>query len=286
MRRQNYKLLKRFITFALNFNVLFLSIAISANDSDFITQITINKAAGKTHSFISPDKYERVSAHLVEGPEGLILVDTGFGGVLSQKIKQYAKTLNKKIVAVLITHSHPDHTTGMPDYRGKNIMSTSGVVKDIYSGIFPIPSNAIKDLTVIQSGEHKIAGLIVRVKEFKKNESSISVIYDFPELSVSSVGDLVFNNVYAFPGVDRQNWITILTKLRKDTDNETLLPGHGYPTTIGSLTTMINYLKHFEVLLKSSNNDKELVEKLKKYYPNYLGGESVLSLQKYAFPKQ
>jgi glyoxylase-like metal-dependent hydrolase (beta-lactamase superfamily II) len=60
-----------------------------------------------------------VNAYLVDGDQGVVLVDTGprkRGGPLAEGLKSIGRA-PMDIVAILLTHSHPDHTSGAAYFK-------------------------------------------------------------------------------------------------------------------------------------------------------------------------
>ena len=98
-----------------------------------------------------------------------------------------------------------------------------------------------------------------------------------PEQKVAIVQDLVYNGVFFAPGVDRANWIAILEELRDDPACDTLLVGHGLPTSRGDLDTAIAYIKVMDDAMTNAATPDEAAAIIKAAFPGY-GGEFLLSL--------
>ena len=91
------------------------------------------------------------------------------------------------------------------------------------------------------------------------------------------VQDLVYNGVYFAPGVDRGNWIATLESLRDDPALDTLLVGHGLPTTRGDLDTAIAYIRVLDDAMTNAGTPDDAVAQLKAAFPGY-SGDFLLSL--------
>ena len=101
-------------------------------------------------------------------------------------------------------------------------------------------------------------------------------------ISIVGLQDLVYNNAYFFPGMDRPGWISVLSDLRGKLEVETLLVGHGYPSSKGELTAAIDYLTEYSEMVTQSAGPEELVAKMKERWPNRLA-LGILDLQGFAF---
>ena len=79
--------------------------------------------------------------HLIDAPEGLIIVDSGDGVEFSTELKAMADSLGKPISAVFLSHDHPDHISGLEVFSGAPIMTTRGVLDNLAAAPWPSPPN-------------------------------------------------------------------------------------------------------------------------------------------------
>jgi glyoxylase-like metal-dependent hydrolase (beta-lactamase superfamily II) len=242
--------------------------------------IGLSSSAGGTHTLVTHND-GRVTIQLLEGPAGAIIVDSGEAPQYAQSALQLAKSLNKPIDGVFISHDHPDHTGGLSAYEGVPIMTTSGILANITNGPFPKPSN-LDQITAFDDAEISIGGLSLKIHNYKNAEAKEQIVIEAPALDTAVVQDLVYNNCYLFPGMDRPNWISVLEDLQQSLDVQNLLVGHGYPASSGELTAAIDYLNEYHDLVARSADGEELAAKLKARWPDHLG-EGLLKLQGFAF---
>lgn len=235
---------------------------------------------GSTHTLVTYND-GRVTIQVLEGPTGLIVVDSGEAPAYAMSALQVAKRLNKPIEAVFVSHDHPDHTGGLPAYDGLPIMTTSGILDNIKNGPFPKPAN-LDQITAMDDGEVSIAGLALKIHNYKDAEAKEQIVIEAPEIDTAVVQDLVYNNCYLFPGMDRPNWIGVLEDLQQRLDVQNLLVGHGYPTSLGELSAAIDYLNEYQRLVEASADGDELAAKVRARWPNHMG-EGLLGLQGFAF---
>lgn len=249
---------------------------------EYATLVSIRKSAGVAHTFVTNND-GRVTIQILEGPTGSILVDSGDDPKHSAEARAFAEALGKPVDAVLLSHDHPDHTGGLVSYSGLPIFTSSGILSNIQNGPFSKPEN-LGDIQAMDDAETSLGGLNLRIHNYKNAEALEQIVIEAPEMGTAILQDLVYNNAYFFPGMDRPGWIDVLTDLRGKLDVETLLVGHGYPTSQGELTAAIDYLNEYSEMVAQSSGPEELVAKMKKRWPKRLAA-GILDLQGFAFRK-
>src|SRR5262245_9096253 len=65
------------------------------------------------HVHAGGDPAFRVDAYLVETPKGVVAVDASMLVSEAKKLRAKLDALNKPLLAVLVTHAHPDHVNGI-----------------------------------------------------------------------------------------------------------------------------------------------------------------------------
>ena len=244
------------------------------------TLVSIEKPAGATHTFVTNND-GRVTIQVIEGPTGCVVVDSGDDPKFASEARAFAEALGKPIEAVMLSHDHPDHTGGLTAFAGLPIFTASGILANIRNGPFDKPEN-LGDVQAIDDAEASFGGLNIRIHNYKNAEALEQIVIEFPELGTAVLQDLVYNNAYFFPGMDRPGWISVLGDLRGKLEVETLLVGHGYPSSKGELTAAIDYLTEYSEMVTQSAGPEELVAKMKERWPNRLA-LGILDLQGFAF---
>ena len=231
-------------------------------------QITIAKPAGTTHSFVT-DEEGVVTIHLIEGPDGLILIDSSSGTEWSTEVRALADAMDKPISAVFLSHDHPDHISGLPAYEGLPIFTTQGILDNAVNAPWDVPANwgAVEAIT---EGERQVAGLALDIRKYNGAEALEQIVIEIPELDTAIVQDLVYNNAFIFPGMDRPGWLRTLEDLRGSLQSTTLLVGHGYPSSRGELGEQIDFINEYDELVAASEGPADLADRLRARWPQRL----------------
>ena len=198
----------------------------------------------------------------LDGPDGLILIDTGRHPAHSDKLLAYARERGKPIAAIVNTHWHLDHTTGNLDVRQAfpkaHVYSTTAIEgallgflgrgreqaderladpkvpaeqkAQILRGRYRIdhPDTLRPTIPVTKSGGMTIAGrkLDVRVAPFAATEADLWLYV--PDERLAIVGDLVVDIVPFMDTACPDGWKKALEEIAA-TPFVTLIPGHGEP---------------------------------------------------------
>jgi glyoxylase-like metal-dependent hydrolase (beta-lactamase superfamily II) len=232
------------------------------------------------HTYVSPAQSMNVTSHVVEFGDQVLVVDATFFPPTAQEVSALIASTAKPIGMAILSHEHPDHWGGADFIEGANFATLpqirDAVAKEAAGGDFGEPQSVLDgpDITI---GMTEISGVPVEFRHYENNEAPHMVVTVFPVQQVAIVQDLIYNGVFFAPGVDRKNWIATLESLRDDPAFETLLVGHGLPTTRGDLDTAIAYITVMDDVIGSSATPDDAVAALKAAFPSY-GGDFLLSL--------
>ena len=168
----------------------------------------------------------------------------------------------KPVHTAYVSHEHPDHWGGV-GALGNISFSTLPEVREnlrqeATGGEWLEPTSLLNGAD-IALGTTDIGGVPVEFRAYDNNEALKMLVAVLPEQKVAIVQDLVYNGVYFAPGMDRVNWINTLQTLRDDPAFETLLVGHGLPTTRAELTTAIEYLKTMDRIWNDAETADDFV---------------------------
>jgi len=234
----------------------------------------------KFHTYVSPAQAVHVTSHIVEFEDQLLLVDATMLPPTAQEVAALIANTGKPVGLAVISHEHPDHWGGASALEGVTFATLPQVREGLRAegtgGNWPEPTNVLNGPDVAL-GMQTISGVPVEFRHYENNEAPHMLVTVLPEQRVAVVQDLVYNGVYFAPGTDRGNWIATLETLRDDPAFDTLLVGHGLPTTRGDLDTAIAYIKVLDEAMTTASTPDDAIAQLKTAFPGYTG-DFLLSL--------
>ena len=238
------------------------------------TAVSFRKDGVAFHTYGSPPQAVSVTAHVIELGDQLLVVDATMLPPTAAELGALIASTGKPVHTAYVSHEHPDHWGGvaaldtvsyrtLPEIRDSMRAEATG-------GHFPEPVSLLNgaDLAL---GATEIGGVPVEFRAYDNAEAPKTIVAVLPEQKVAVVQDLVYNGVYFAPGVDRQNWIATLEQLRDDPAFETLLVGHGLPTSRGELDTAIGYLRTFDAAWQAGGTPEAVKDAMMAAYPGYEG---------------
>ncbi|MEM9433871.1 MAG: MBL fold metallo-hydrolase [Pseudomonadota bacterium] len=241
---------------------------------------SFSKGGVTFHTYVSPGQAVHVTSHIVEFEDQLLLVDGTMLPPTAQEVSALIAATGKPVGLAYISHEHPDHWGGASFIEGVTYSTLpeirEGLRGEATGGQWPEPVNVLNggDITL---GMTEMSGVPVEFRHYADNEAPHMLVAVLPEQGVAIVQDIVYNGVYFAPGSDRKNWISTLEAMRDDPAFETLLVGHGMPTSRGELDTAIAYVKVLDDAMSNAASPDDAAAQIKASYPGYTG-EFLLSL--------
>ncbi|VWC78170.1 MBL fold metallo-hydrolase [Burkholderia lata] len=187
------------------------------------------------------------NAFLVELPNGVVAIDAMMTVSDAHQVRDRLDTLRKPLLAVLITHGHPDHYNGVGELiRGFDdvpVIATRGVDEamhriddakavqwqSVFGDDWParrtFPNRFVRDGDVLD-----FDGVPFEVREFGPGESHWDLVWTVGcQRRVAFVGDMVFNGVHSFMNDGHTaDWLRSLDALeRLSGDIALFYTGHG-----------------------------------------------------------
>ena len=226
------------------------------------------------HTYVSPPQAVHVTSHVIELGDQLMVVDATMLPPTAAEVMGLIATTGKPVHTAYVSHEHPDHWGGVSTFEGVAFQTLpeirEGLRAEATGGDFPEPT-ALLNGTDLALGMTEIGGVPVEFRAYDNAEAPKTIVAVLPEQRVAVVQDLVYNGVYFAPGVDRGNWIATLEALRDDPSFDTLLVGHGLPTSRGELDTAIAYVKTLDAAWEAGGTPDDVVAAMKAAYPAYAG---------------
>lgn len=254
------------------------SVARAQGDMPSGTLHSFTKGGVTFHTYVSPAQAVSVTSHLVEFSDQLLMVDATMLPPTAKEVAGIIASTGKPVGMAVLSHEHPDHWGAAAVYEGIQFSTLSAIRDNVSKEGDPWvpPENVLKGPD-LKLGMTEMSGVPVEFRHYANTESFDMIVTVFPEQKVAIVQDLVYNGLYAAPGIDRTNWISTLESLRDDPAFDTLLVGHGLPTSRGDLDHMIRYVKAMDEIINDAATPDDAVAAIKEAYPSQ-DGEFLLSL--------
>jgi glyoxylase-like metal-dependent hydrolase (beta-lactamase superfamily II) len=233
-----------------------------------------------------------VNAYLVEGPEGVVAIDSTLTVTAAKALRRQLDQLGKPLKAVLLTHPHPDHYAGLgiltdgldvpivaiagvDDVARRDDAEKDAVIGPMFGDEWPakrvFPNQRIADGATLEFGP----GLRFRAIDIGPAESPHDSVFVLEGEDSAFVGDLAYSLMHAYMA-DGQNdaWRQAIARLSEELPEDMVLyVGHGPPTTPGLFAWQRIYLDRFEAALRDADwrdpatASETVVAAMKEYLP-------------------
>ena len=161
----------------------------------------------------------QTNCYVISNDNKAIVIDPG-----DESNKIFNLIGDKKVLAILITHTHEDHIGAVPD------------ISDKYKCL-------IYDRYNLTEGTHEIGPFIFDVI-YTPGHKDDQIVYYFKEDNIMFVGDFIFKDSIGrtdLPTGDEVQMKESILKILEYPDNITLYPGHGEITTLKDEHKTLNY---------------------------------------------
>jgi glyoxylase-like metal-dependent hydrolase (beta-lactamase superfamily II) len=209
----------------------------------------------------SPAEGIFANAYVVEGREGVVLVDASLRVSDAEALRARIAALGKPLCGVLLTHGHPDHYNGVAIVTAGldvPIVATREVDqviraddagkeklwKPMFGAEWParraFPNKLVGDDEVV-----RLAGLTFRAHSVGAAESHADSYWTIDGTSAVFVGDLVFSGTHSYLSDGHTGaWLRALDRLERALPAGALLyPGHGAPGDAALIAGERRYLE-------------------------------------------
>jgi glyoxylase-like metal-dependent hydrolase (beta-lactamase superfamily II) len=230
-------------------------------------------AAPTVHVHAAGDPAFRANAYLVETPKGVVAVDAPFTVSEAKKLRAELDALKKPLLAVLITHAHPDHVNGIGLLTAgtkARVVALAGVDKTlraidapkraywkpIYKDEYPdsttFPTQLAKDGETLT-----FDGAAFTARDVGQGESDSETIWVLGG-DTAFTGDLVMNRVHPWLAEGHSAaWLASLDRARAALKGvTTVYPGHGEKGTLEALAWQKQYLEQYRAAVRELSGGK------------------------------
>jgi glyoxylase-like metal-dependent hydrolase (beta-lactamase superfamily II) len=223
------------------------------------------------HTYRAAEPGLFVNSYLVEGESGVVVVDTNLLVSDIQALRARLRALKKPLLAVLVTHPHPDHFNGVAELAGDGDVpvyaaaSVGRVIEEIadakraqwsptYGKEWPevtyYPNSLLADREQVTIGEMTFA-----VRELGPGESHADSYFVLSAAGcppVAFTGDLAFHGTHPYTADGHSAaWLAALDALAGDLAGvRTAYPGHGDPAGPEVLADQRRYLLYYRELVR------------------------------------
>lgn len=236
------------------------------------------------HMLTSNERTFFTNAYIIETKNSIVVVDTMMINSDAALLRQFMDNINKPLIAVVITHGHPDHYNGtgiITSFKDIPIISTKGVRDCIQNTVDSKeikwkphfgqdwPEYKILPNQLVKNGEVvTLDNLDYSFRDLGAAESSSDLLFRLGEKrSIAFVGDVVFNKIHGFMSDgNSEQWLEVLQSLLVElADVKQLFTGHGLPGKAYKLVQIqIEYIRYYRSNLHAMIRGEQLLNDIQK----------------------
>ena len=234
-------------------------------------QVTLAHADPRIGTYVSTDQGFQTSSYWIEGPQGLILIDTQFLLSAAEEFVDWAeKSTGKKAVLAIVLHPNPDKFNGTALFQKRGIkVLTSEQIKKLIPAVHKLRMGWFFDrfkpdypkdepspeVFGNKTQEIKAAGLTIKAHVMGAGCSGAHVVVEFEKHLFP--GDLVTNDFHSWLELGMiDDWISRINELN-ELDIEFVHPGRGPSGSSLLLLQQKQYLEKVKWAFSKENLKKK-----------------------------
>ena len=183
----------------------------------------------------------RSSCGMISTPEGIVLVDTTARPVDIQQCLDLAGTTPEEIQMVLITHSHSDHTSGIPFFScpvlAHKLTRQRIRKRGTERARAQEPTDVFEDRVELEFGDKK-----VEMIHTGGHTPGSSIVW-LAEEQVLFAGDLIFEGRYPFLATANVEKLMEVLRWLPELGARSIVPGHGVLCTNEEVYKQLEYIE-------------------------------------------
>lgn len=260
-----------------------------------ILALLLVAAAPTVHTVTASPEGLSVNGYLVEGPTGVVAIDSALTISDGRALRARLDALKKPLLAVLLTHGHPDHYNGVaPLIEGSKVpvYATAAVTqvireydaakekqwKPVFKDEWPA-TRAFPNKEVKSGDKLTFDGMTFVVNDVGAGESHADSYWILEGSNRAAfIGDMVLNGSHAYTNDGHtQEWLATLARSQKALKGiKQIFPGHGPGGDVSMLAWQSAYLSRYRTEVDalragapslSEAAKKTLEERMKAAYP-------------------
>lgn len=235
--------------------------------------------------------FASVNTWAVETSDGLVAFDGQRSLSAGRDVAQVLRTLGKPLLAVLLTHPHPDHVGGLGEIMALNpdapllaLARTAEVVasdaqgyfaasRQVLPGDYPEPGRMPRPTRLVSDGEAiQLAGLNLRFSEYRDVEAPCMLVTEVAGAGAVFAADMVEHGMTPFLVEGHvEGWLAALDRMEPALPaGATLYPGHGAAGAAPVLVAAQRvYLRRALALVVESIDDAAALAALGREFPGF-----------------
>ncbi|KAH8822049.1 beta-lactamase-like protein [Xylogone sp. PMI_703] len=249
---------------------------------------------------------------LIYGPRTAVIVDAPITIASSNALADWIETKipGRRLTHNYITHGHGDHLFGsailQQRFPGLKIVVTDRTLAHIQQQLSPSDMNGLW-LPLFPSGQianqnetfttlpanksFSIDGHVLRAIEVGQSDTYNTTVLHVPDLDMVVTGDVVWGQCYLFFGEStthnlRHQWLKAIDEV-ESLNPKIVVAGHkqsfdGFGSDHFQKTR--EYIRTWERLLKCTRNATDLIDRVKRAYPERIGDFILQTSANAAFP--